>query len=60
MARCENCKNALIGRSRIVEPINASERFTTDWSIVSIDCKRNRKTNMYGEVNCQDYQEDKK
>ena len=56
--RCENCKNALIGRSRIVEPISSSERFTTGWSIISIGCKCNHKTNMYGEVNCRDYQEE--
>jgi hypothetical protein len=56
MTRCENCKNALIGRSRTVHHISSSERLVSDWNIISIDCKWNHETSIYGEIDCQDWE----
>jgi len=54
MAKCTECENALIGRSRIVKPISATQRMVSDWTIEKIDCKYNRKTS-YSEIDCSDY-----
>lgn len=56
MARCENCKNALIGRSRIVHHISSSERLVSDWDIINIDCKCNHEASIYREIDCQDWE----
>jgi hypothetical protein len=58
MARCEKCMNALISRSRIVNPISGTERMVSDWDIVSIDCKCNHETSIYREIDCQDWERD--
>ncbi len=58
MARCENCMNALISRSRTVRHISDSERLVSDWNIISIDCKWNHETSIYGEIDCQDWERD--
>lgn len=55
MAKCTECENALIGRSRIVKPISSTQRMVSDWTIEKIDCRCNRKTSIYGEVTCSDY-----
>jgi hypothetical protein len=55
MTRCENCMNALIGRSRIVKPISGTERMVSDWTIEKIDCTCDRKTSIYSEIDCSDY-----
>ena len=56
MARCENCANALIARSRTVRQISDSERLVSDWNIISIDCKWNHETSIYGEIDCRDWE----
>lgn len=55
MAKCVNCENALIGRSRVIHPISDSQRMVSDWTIRSIKCSRNRKTSIFSEVNCSDF-----
>lgn len=55
MAKCTECENALIGRSRIVKPISSMQRMVSDWVIEKIDCRRNRKTSIYSEIDCTDY-----
>lgn len=55
MSKCVNCEHALIGRGRIVKPISGTERMVSDWTIKHIDCRRNRKTRIYSEIDCPDY-----
>ena len=55
MAKCTECENALIGRSRIVKPISSTQRMVSDWTIKKIDCRCNRKTSIYSEIDCSDY-----
>lgn len=54
MAKCTECENALIGRSRIVKLISSTQRMVSDWTI-KINCKCNRKTSIYSEIDCSDY-----
>ena len=59
MARCENCKNAIIIRSRTVRHISDSEQLVSDWHIIRINCKWNNETSIYGEIDCQDWERSK-
>lgn len=58
MARCENCKNALIYRSRTIRQISDSERLVSDWNIIGIKCKWDHDTSIYREIDCQDWERD--
>lgn len=58
MARCENCKNALIGRTRTVRQISDSERLVSDWNIINIDCKCKHETSIYRDIDCRDWERD--
>lgn len=56
MAKCENCKNAIIIRSRTVRHISDSERLVSDWRIIKIDCKWSHEASIYREIDCQDWE----